>query len=539
MMPGQLIPIKIPPGLFNNGTAYESTGRWINGNLIRWENGRLKPIGGWRSIGQTTPLSGVARGGISFTNDQGFPFIVIGTNSHLYFGQGGSGVYTDATPLIPAPPLQVGRVDGILGAGYGAGPYGHNNPADGTNTYGTQRTVGTLQLSAATWQMDTFGNTAVMVLNSDRRIIQFDPGEGTFVVPDGSPTCVGVMTTNEDFLLAIGAGFGDVLLTGSGRNVAWASIGSSTDWVPTDINSAGDINLQTNGVALAGTRVGLVNLVWTSTDVHLVNFVGQPAIYAPIRIGTACGLIGPRSWAVAATGAGAGEAAYWMSPGGFFQYNGAVIPLSCEVQDALWRNINFAQSAKIYASTNSRFHEVIWFYPSLNSLENDSYVIYNYKDNIWYYGQLARTTYLDRGATPEPFGVSPAGIVYRHEVGYLDDGRSRVGQVFARSGPFEIGNGDQVIYANMMLIDGDGLIQGSGPVLNMTPRARFSSPLTDNVYPPLPNIPGQTIPLVINKEGYTPVRFAGREIALRFDAMQDVDWSLGKIRLKVVAGSRR
>jgi hypothetical protein len=520
---GQLIPIKMPPGIFNNGTAYESSGRWITGNLVRWENGRVKPIGGWQNIGQTTPLSGVARGGIAFTNDHGFPFILIGTNSHLYVGQGGSGLYTDATPSIPAPPLAVGRVDSILGAGYGAGPYGRE-------VYGRMRTVGTLQLSAATWQFDTFGNTAVMVLNSDRRIIQFDPSEDTFVVPAGSPTCVGVFTTNEDFLLAVGAGFGDVLISGSGRNIAWPSIGTTTDWTPTDINSAGDINLQTNGIALTGTRVGLQNLVWTTTDVHLVNYVGQPAIYAPIRIGTACGLIGPRAWVVAATGAGAGEAAYWMSPSGFYQYNGAVIPMPCDVQDLLWRDINFAQAAKIYASTNSRFHEVIWFYPSVASLECDRYVIYNYKDNIWYYGDLARTTYIDRGAIPQPLGVDPGGIVYRHEVGYLDDGHSRTGRIFVQSAPFEIGNGDRVVYSNMMLIDGSGLFQVAQPVLSMTTRSRPNplGPLVDKV-----------VPMELTPEGYTPCRFSGRQIALRFDQLQDVDWSLGKIRLDVVGGSKR
>jgi hypothetical protein len=533
-MAGQLIPIRMPPGMYGNGTEYESAGRWISGNLVRWENTRIKPIGGWEGIGQTTPLQGVARGGLIFANDRGDPFIIIGTNSHLYYGQGGSGVYTDATPLIPAPPLEVGRIDSILGDGYGAGLYGHNNPPDLTNLYGTRRTTGTLQLAAATWQMDTFGNTAVMVLNSDRRIIQFDPAVSTFVVPAGSPTCVGIFTTNEDFLLAVGASFGGLTNAGSGRNIAWPSVGTSTDWTPTDINSAGDINLQTQGIAITGTRVGLQNLVWTSTDVHLVNFVGQPAIYAPIRIGTACGLVGPRAWTVAATGAGAGEAAYWMSHGGFFQYNGAVIPMPCEVQDVLWRNINFAQAAKIYASTNMRFHEVIWFYPSLGSQECNSYVIYNYKDNIWYTGQLARTTYLDRGVVREPFGVDPQGIVYRHEIGFLDDGKTRNGKVFVRSGPFEVGNGDQVIYSNMMLIDGDGLfafaVETEQPVLSMTTRSRPSplGPFTD-----------QVVPMTKTAEGYTPVRFSGRQIALRFDQLQDGDWSIGKIRIKAAAGSRR
>jgi hypothetical protein len=306
-------------------------------------------------------------------------------------------------------------------------------------------------------------------------------------------------------------------------------------WTPSDINSAGDINLNTNGIGMTGTRVGLQNLVWTTTDVHLVNFVGQPAIYSPIRIGTACGLIGPRAWAVAASGASAGEAAYWMSQGGFFQYTGAVTPLPCEVQDFIWQNINFKQAAKIYASVNSQFHEVIWFFSSLTSTEIDSYVTYNYKENIWYFGirsSLARTTYIDRGSVPLPLGVDPGGVIYEHETGYLANQASRVGQVFAQSGPAEIGNGAQVVYSDMMLVDGDGLTNSSGAnVLTMTPKARLT--------PQSPIIASAPIPFAPNAQGYTPVRFCGRQIGLRFDAVVDAGWALGKLRLFVVGGSKR
>jgi hypothetical protein len=522
---GQLIPIKMPPGMYRNGTDYEAAGRWLTGNLVRWENGRLKPIGGWQAaLLPGFVFSGMARGGLAFTDDLGFSHVIIGTNTKLYIGQGGK--FTDVTPAGFTP----GNADTIFGAGYGAGPYGVGH-------YGTVRASSTLPLLAVTWQMDTFGNTAVMVASSDRNLYQFDPGTGNIVNltggTTGGPTGVAAFTTNEDFLLVIGAG-------GVGRRIQWPDIGGTTDWVPTDINSAGDILLNTNGLGVAGARVGLVNLVWTTTDVHLVNFIGQPAIYAPIRIGTACGLVGPRAWAVAATGAGAGEAAYWMSRGGFFVYTGVVTPLPCEVQDFIWANINWTQATKIYASTNSQFHEVIWFFPSMASTEVDSYIMYNYKDNIWYYGlqsTLARTTYLDRGPVPFPFGVDTHGVLYEHEIGFLANGQSRVGQVFAASGPFEIGNGDQVIYANMMLVDGKGLISGSTAVLNMTPRSS-QNPLGP-VTPLAVNQPGSTIPMVINAEGYTPVRFSGRQIRLRFDAVQDVDWSLGKLRLNVTGGSKR
>jgi hypothetical protein len=459
-------------------------------------------------------LGGIARGGLAFTSDLGFSYVLIGTYSNLYVAEDDK--FTDVTPSD----FVGGRADSILGNGYGAGPYG-------VGTYGTPRPVASVSLDATTWQFDTFGDTAVMVAASDRNIRQFDPSTGLVTIPAGSPTAAAVMTTNEDFLLAIGA-------AGIGRQIAWPSVGTTTDWTSTENNSAGAINLVTNGLGVAGTRVGLVNLVWTTTDVHLVNFVGQPAIYAPIRIGTGCGLVGPRAWAVAASGASSGETAYWMSAGGFFQYNGAVTPLPCELQDWLFRNINFTQKAKIHAAVNSRFHEVIWFFPSLNSNEIDSYVIFNYKENVWYFGfqsGLARTTYIDRGAIPLPIGVAADGSVYQHETGYLADGATRLGQVWASTGAAEIGDGDAVIYSNMMQIDGDNLVASDGtPVLTMQLTMQMNAQ----------KVIGQVVvPLIPNKEGYTPLRFTGRQVSFRLDILKDQDWALGKLKLDVAAGGKR
>jgi hypothetical protein len=511
--------IKLPPGMFRNGTEYESAGRWYDGNLVRWQNGRLKPIGGFQAyVGAGANLVGVARGGIAFTDNGGFPYIIIGTSSKLYIGEGG--VFEDVTPTGFVP----GRVDSILGSGFSAGFFGQE-------TFGTSRTLNTLQLKAATWSFDTFGNTVVMVMDSDRHIYQFDPTTGLVTIPAGSPTCVAVMSTNEDFLLALGS-------AGDARQVMWPDLGTSTDWTPTDINAAGAIDLNTAGRLVAGSRVGLQNLLWTDVDAHLLNFVGGQGIYAPIRIGTSCGLIGPRAFAVAASGAGAGETAYWISQGGFFAYAGTVVPLPCEVQDYIWANINWVQAAKIYASPNTLFNEIIWFFPSVNSNECDSYVIYNYKENIWYFGLQspflgARTTYIDRGVFGYPFGVNPAGMIFEHEVGYLANGATRVGQVYAQSGPAEIGNGDQVIYANMLVVDGTNLLNASNPVLTLTPQARLN--------PQAPLMASTPIPLAWNAEGYTPARFAGRQVALRVDQVADatLPWELGTMRVAMTVGSKR
>lgn len=491
--------------MFRNGTEYEASGRWFDGNMVRWENGRMKPVGGWQALlAPGVAFTGVARGGVAWEDNNGFKYIAIGTNTNLYVGEGG--VFTDVTPMG----LVGGRADSIAGAGYGAGNYG-------AETYGTQRSTASLITDAATWSFDTFGETIVMVLTSDGNLWQFDPSTGDVTQPDGSPTGnIAVMTTNEDFVLVLGAG-------GEGRLIQWPDIGTTTVWTPATTNSAGSIQLNTGGRCRAGARVGTQNLVWTDADVHLVNYIGQPGIYGPVRIAEGCGLVGPNAFAVT-------DVAYWWSWGGFFAYNGIAQPLPCEVQGYIWRNVNWTQTAKIYGETNSRYNEITWHFPSLNSLENDSYVTFNTKDQVWTFGigsaLGARTTWVDRGTLPLPVAVDPAGVIYEHETGFLANGASRVGQIFAQSGPAEIGNGDQVIYANLLLPDGDTLSS-----LSMTVKTRQAPAGPQSSVGPLSLTP--------NAEGYVPMRISGRQASVRLDQTADTDWSIGKPRLKITAGGGR
>jgi hypothetical protein len=526
--------------MFRNGTQYEASGRWYDGNLVRWENSRLKPIGGWRALmaaasggGMAPPLSGTARGGIAFEDNVGNSYLLLGTNTNLYVSTGG--VLYDITPTGFAS----GHTGSIPGPGYGAGPYGADTPPAGTNTYGTRRvgTVTHLTLAASTWSFDTFGNSVVCCCSSDQNIYQFDPTAtiGTPPVnlsnpalpttgppPTRAPTAQAVMVANEDFILALGA-------AGNVRRIAWPSVGTSTDWVPTGINTAGGINLNTDGKAIAGARVGAQNLVWTDSDAHLVNYVGPPAVYGTTRIGSHCGLIGPRAYAVT-------DVAYWMGVGGFFIYNGIVTPMPCEVQDYLWRIIDFSQAAKIYGATNTRFNEIMWFFPSLLSPvgtdgthECDSYVIFNYKENVWYFGSpslLARTTWVDRDVYPVPGAVDAFGHIFQHEIDYTDNGASRVGQVRIKSGFNEIANGDKIAYSNLMLPDAGGTSEAVS--------ANISTAFT-----PEGPVTTQTISMTPNAEGYVPLRLTGRQIAIELVNVADADWSLGKPRLNVVAGGRR
>ena len=44
-----LIPLALPPGVYRNGTEFQQSNRWRDASLVRWRDGSLRPIGGWRT----------------------------------------------------------------------------------------------------------------------------------------------------------------------------------------------------------------------------------------------------------------------------------------------------------------------------------------------------------------------------------------------------------------------------------------------------------------------------------------------------------
>ena len=91
-----LVPLNIPPGVYTNGTEYQSKGRNFDANLVRWQFGALGPMGGWRQR-TTTTVSGKARRVISWRDNNNQVWAAIGTNSNLYAMTVG-GAVTDITP---------------------------------------------------------------------------------------------------------------------------------------------------------------------------------------------------------------------------------------------------------------------------------------------------------------------------------------------------------------------------------------------------------------------------------------------------------
>jgi len=489
-----LVPLAIKPGVYRNGTDYQSKSRWRDASLIRWYEGTMRPVGGWRKR-SSSQLTGLCRGILAWRTNANARWIAVGTHSKL-FVMNEAGTLTDITPSG----FTAGSANATLNLAYGGGPYG-------LFSYGTPRADTGTVTPATTWTLDNWGEYLLACSSADGKIYewQLNTGSDGVALANAPVSNKAVLVTAERFVFALGAG-------GNARKVQWCDQEDNTLWTPAITNQAGDIELESVGSIVAGKRLRGVNLIFTDVDVHTAQYQGPPFVYGFERIATGCGLIAPQ--AVAAVE----SVAYWWSPSGFFMYDGFVRPINCDVLDYVTNNLSQPQRSKVYAVANNQFGEIWWFYPSVNNTENDSYVVYNYREQHWTIGSLARTAGTDRGVFNYPLMVSPDGYIYEQEVGVTYDGATP----FAQTGPIEFGNGDRIMVARQLIADEK--TQGSVGVQFKT---RFT-PLGSEV------VKTYTI-----DSPYTPVRFSGRQVEMKVTGDSMTDWRIGVMRLDAVAGGER
>ncbi len=395
-----------------------------------------------------------------------------------------------------------GIADSLSKTGYGYSTYG-------TLAYGTARPDTGLITPATTWSMDTWGEYLIACSNADGKIYEWQLGFTTPTLaaaitnaPTGNKA---VLVTAERIMFALGAG-------GNPRKVQWCDQENNTLWTPAGDNQAGDYELATPGTLLAGKRVKGVNLLFTDVDVHTAQYVGAPFVYGFEKAGSGCGLISAQAVAAIDT------AAIWMSKSGFWIYDGYVKPLPSDVSDYVFGNINFNQASKVYAVHNSKFGEIWWYYPSSGSNENDSYVTYNYRENHWNIGTLARTAGTDAGVFANPLAVSTDGYIYEHEVGFAYDSAS----LYAESGPVQLGNGDNIMSVRQVIPDEQTL--GEAVVSFKTRNYPTGTQSTFGPY---------------TAANPTDVRFAARQVNMKVTGNTLADWRIGVMRLDAVPSGKR
>jgi hypothetical protein len=495
-----LVPIKLPPGVFRNGTELQASGRWYDANLVRWFEGTLRPMGGWLQWSSAT-VSGVPRGMFAWRDNSTNVWLAVGSASKLYVYQG-DGDQADITPTS----FSAGRTDATGGVGYGNGDYGEQ-------AYGTQRLnlAQTGILPATTWSMDNWGQYLVACSDYDGKLYEWQLDFATptkaVAITNAPTSCKGLIVSEERFLFALGAG-------GDPRKVQWSDQEDNTVWTPAATNQAGDFILSTPGSIVGARRVRGGVLILTDVDAHFAQYQGPPYVYGFERVGTGCGLVSAIGVATADTFAA------WMGQSGFWMFDGYTKPLPSDVSDYVFNNINRGQISKVSAVHNSKFAEIWWFYPSGDNLEIDSYVIWNYRENHWSIGSLVRTVGTGQGVFSVPLMAGSDGKIYQHETGWIYSGAG--GSPYAESGPYQIGMGDNILVAKQLIPDENTL----GDV-TATFKTRLYPTGDELTYGPY------------SLANPTSIRLQGRQMKVRVNSNNNVDWRVGVFRFDAQAGSKR
>lgn len=476
----------------NNGTVYQAKGRWHTGNFVRFFNDTIQPIGGWSARTLTgATISGVPRAMVSYRLNTGSQVVVIGTTRGLY--------------------AIVGTVKYDI------------TPAAVVSTVATR-----------VWQLDVFGSYLVAVdLNapSTGGRAYYWAGDTATVAANLSPFTTGavpltplsVVGTPERFLTVLGAkytasGWSATGAVSANRLVTWATQEggfTGSDWVPAATNTAGDFELTTEGSLVCGRRSRGMTLLFTTTDLWGMTYIGGTLVYRFDQLGNKCGIVSSNAVIVSDTGA------YWMGENGFYLHDGFVRPIPCDVHDYVFGSLNRTYAYLIWAIENPTFGEVTWFYPSSGASEIDRYVTYNYRENHWVTGNLSRTTGIasQPGTTVYPVMCNASGSVFDHESGY---GRNSEGTPSLESGPIELGEGDAVMSLQKVIPDD----KTAGDV-NLT---IFTAPNPDTA---------ETSNGPYTLTAHTSIRLKARQIRVKLTEAVATGWRVGIVRLGVMMSGRR
>jgi hypothetical protein len=321
--------------------------------------------------------------------------------------------------------------------------------------------------------------------------------------------------------------------------IRWSNQESVSNWTISSDTTAGSLRLGSGSEFVQAVETKREILVYTDTSLHSLRFIGGDFVFGIQQIASNITIMGPKA-AVATE-----DFVFWMGRDNFYVYAGGTQTLPCTVKDKVFLDFNNQQRDKVVSGVNSEFGEVIWFYPSeTNSLNNggtgdiDKYVVYNYNEKVWYFGNLSRTAWMDRGIRNFPIAAS-SSYLYNHETGYDDDGSAMTS--FIESAPMDIGDGDRFSLVQKVIPDltFEGSVNQSTPVANFTLKAR-NEPGEDY---------GNTSAGSTTRTATSPVelftnqinlRARGRSFALRVDSdATGMKWKLGSPRVSIRPDGRR
>jgi hypothetical protein len=491
-------------------------------------------------IGDFVTIASVsgAVGGISAANLQGEFEILTVPTSNTYTIQAGAAASSTATGATANATYQIntGAAVSLFGYGWGAGTWS-------TSTWNTTRSGLTgadgVLLQSAKWALDNWGED-VLALQFDGGLFYWDTSSGlssnlaSTTNVSGAPTKSRFMLVSGDDRHVICFGTETTIGTTSTQDnmfLRWSSQETTNTWTPTATNTAGSFRLTDGNQINTAVRSRGAVMIWTDTALYQMQFIGAPLTFGFKQIGSNCGAVGINA-AVDVSGT-----SFWMSDDSFFLYDGAVKKIPCSVQDHVFDDINPNAKQDVFCAANSDFNEVMWFYPSANSTQIDKMVAYNYAENLWYVGTLARSSWADSGVYDNPYAAEfeaedttasistinglKAGrtFVYLHETGVNDDGAAMSNHI--ESGDIDIADGDNFMSISRFIPDFKNQTGTVDVVLKTRP------------YPSGTQTSHGSFD-VTTSTTKVDTRIRGRQVAVRIssDAIDD-KWRYGTMRLDI------
>ena len=423
--------------------------------------------------------------------------------------------------------------------------YGWGTSTWGRSTWGS----GSLQpiiFPLTVWFFDNFDNDLIMNVNTDGKGAIYYWARGSVVDPTNVIATRAVLLSSRSNASDVPDEVGQIMMSQVDRHllafgstpfgggdfdpllIRFANQNEPENFTPSSLNSAGFLKVSSGSKIVTAFRTRQEILVYTEMSLHSLQFLGTTDVFGLSELETNISIASPRSVA------GASNVVYWMGSDKFYLYNGKVNTLPCPLRDLVFNNINFDALPYVYAGTIETHNEIWWFYPSKNSSINDSYITYNYAENLWFYGSLNRSAWLDSNLRQFPQAVGD-NFVYNHEIGNDADGSAM--SAFITSSDFDIGDGEKFTLVKRIIPDVSFTgSNASEPTVKMTVKPR--------------NFPGSTYSVEQDKNVIeTSVNVFTEQVFLRARARQmgfkissdslGTTWKLGSPRLDGKPDGRR
>ena len=449
-------------------------------------------------------------------------------------GNGGASV-------VGAYQINTGNEIEVPFSGWGAGRWGS----------GTWGTGGTTLAPMRIWSQSNFGEDLFFAHRGGAPLYwDASSGVGTRGVYVSSlggasdvPTTVNLAFVSDIFRFAFCFGANDI--GGSTLDpmlIRWSDQEDVANWTPAATNQAGSLRLSDGTEIVDAIQARQEILVWSDAALYGLQYLGAPEVWGAQLLGSNITIASPNAAVYS------NNIAYWMGLNTFYYYDGTVKTLPCDVRSYIFDDFNQGQADQVVCGSNEQFDEIWWFYCSAEATQNDRYVVYNYVENVWYYGNLSRSAWLDADLRDFPIAATFGNKLVNHEKG-VDDNETGTPTAFTAnitSAQFDLDDGDRFMLINRMLPDMtfDGSTadspaatmtlnplenSGSGRYNPASVGGNSSATVTRTAVFPVEEFTGQV---------FTRVR--GRQMSIKIESTElGVTWKLGAPRMDMRPDGRR